>query len=137
MIAATASGGRSDLQIRRFVSALVICASATLIAQTQTPFDLLILNGRVVDGTGAAGVVADIGIRDGRIVAVGRNFSSSAATSKIDAAGLVVSPGFIDVHTHADDIASRPLAIAAARHWMSATNSTRSGRRACRSTSRR
>ena len=97
-------------RLRRFVSALVICASATLIAQAPPPFDLVILNGRVIDGTGAAGRLTDIAIRDGRIVSVGGNFSSGAATAAIDASGLVVTPGFIDVHTHADDIASRPFA---------------------------
>ena len=110
MIAPKVPGGRSVTRLRRFVSALVICASATLIAQAPPPFDLVILNGRVIDGTGAAGRLTDIAIRDGRIVSVGGNFSSGAATAAIDASGLVVTPGFIDVHTHADDIASRPFA---------------------------
>jgi N-acyl-D-amino-acid deacylase len=89
---------------------MAICAGATLIAQTPAaPFDLLVLNGRVIDGTGATGRVTDIGIRRGRIVSLG-SLSTSSATARIDAAGQVVAPGFIDVHTHADDIASHPLA---------------------------
>lgn len=62
--------------------------------------DVLIKNGSVVDGSGAPAVLADVGVRDGRIVAVGATDEEAAAT--IDAAGQVVSPGFVDPHTHYD-----------------------------------
>lgn len=62
--------------------------------------DLILENGTIVDGTGAAGYTGSVGIRDGRIVACGTVEESAART--LDASGLVVAPGFIDPHTHYD-----------------------------------
>jgi len=61
---------------------------------------LVIRNGRIVDGTGAEGYQGDLAIEDGKIVAVGRYEGKGA--SEIDAKGMVVAPGFIDIHTHYD-----------------------------------
>jgi N-acyl-D-amino-acid deacylase len=81
------------------LSAAVLAAQAPAPAQ---PFDLLIRDGRVFDGTGNPAFPADIGVRDGRIVATGR-LGEAAAARVIDAAGKFVAPGFIDIHSHADD----------------------------------
>src|SRR3989441_1402265 len=62
--------------------------------------DLLIRNGTIVDGSGAARYRGDIGIKDGRLVEIGRIRSRAERT--IDADGLIVAPGFIDGHTHMD-----------------------------------
>jgi N-acyl-D-aspartate/D-glutamate deacylase len=62
--------------------------------------DKIIKGGRVVDGTGAAPVTADVGIKDGQIVAVGK--LTDAARETIDADGLMVAPGWVDIHTHYD-----------------------------------
>ena len=64
-------------------------------------FDLLIINGTVFDGTGAPGVRADVGI-DGRRVSEVSDLRDATATRVIDAIGMSVTPGFIDVHSHAD-----------------------------------
>jgi N-acyl-D-amino-acid deacylase len=65
-------------------------------------YDLLIRNGTVVDGTGGAPFQADIAIRDGRIAEIGAISASATASEEIDASGNIVTPGFVDIHTHYD-----------------------------------
>ncbi|HAO87781.1 MAG TPA: aminoacylase, partial [Gammaproteobacteria bacterium] len=67
---------------------------------TQDRFDILIRDGRVIDGTGTPWYNADVGIIGDRIVRVG-DLSDATANQVINARGLTVSPGFIDPHTHA------------------------------------
>ena len=64
-------------------------------------FDMLIKNGTVVDGTGVPGAVKDIAIKDGKIVALGEGIGGGAK-EVLDATGLLVTPGFVDIHTHYD-----------------------------------
>lgn len=79
-------------------------------AAAQAPrYDLLVFGGLVIDGSGAAARRADVAVKDGRIAAIG-SLPRGSAKDTIDATRLVVAPGFIDVHTHADDLGETPLA---------------------------
>ena len=74
--------------------------------------DIVIENGFVIDGTGAAGVRADVAVQADRIVGIG-NLAGTTARARIDAAGMAVTPGFIDTHSHADlSLLARPDAPA-------------------------
>jgi N-acyl-D-amino-acid deacylase len=64
-------------------------------------YELVIANGMVVDGTGAAGYRADLGLEYGRIAAIG-DLQAAPAARRLDASGRVVCPGFIDMHAHSD-----------------------------------
>ena len=64
-------------------------------------FDAVVRNGRVVDGTGAPWFPADVAVRDGRIAAVGR-LEGARAALEVDATGMTVAPGFVDIHEHSD-----------------------------------
>lgn len=71
-------------------------------------YDCIIRHGRIVDGSGNPAYFADLGIKNGRLVKIGK--ISGTASKEIDATGLIVAPGFIDVHTHADEIGEQPKA---------------------------
>ncbi|MDE2877749.1 D-aminoacylase [Candidatus Palauibacter soopunensis] len=78
----------------------------------DAPYDLVIVGGTVVDGTGADRFTADVGIRGGRVVEVARDGGlSGRGAEEIDASGLIVSPGFVDHHNHVQNqVHRRPLA---------------------------
>ena len=98
---------RMRLRLGRVMSAVVVGGlGGRAQPHPPQPFDLLILNGRVLDGSGNPWVREDLGIRADRIVARGR-LAGAAATRTIDAEGLAVAPGFIDVHSHAGGSVAR------------------------------
>ncbi len=85
----------------RFASivTLAVLACGTPAAH-QRPLEVLILGGKVLDGAGNPWVRADVGVRDDRIVFVGQA-TGAEARDTVDASGLIVAPGFWDVHSHA------------------------------------
>ena len=94
-------------RIHAFVLAAFAAAGVAAAEAQPEPFDVLIRNGRVMDGSGNPWMRADIGIRGGVIAAVG-NLRAARATLTIDAADRLVTPGFIDVHSHAAEGLTRP-----------------------------
>lgn len=97
-------------RLRLVAAAALLATAAAGSAGAQergTHFDLLLRGGRVLDGTGTPWIRADIGIVDGRIAAVGL-LQDATADRVVDVAGQVVAPGFIDIHSHADDNTRRP-----------------------------
>jgi len=87
-------------------SALQVKSSTPAAASTAVPFDIVISGGRVIDGTGNPWFLADVGIRDGRIAAIGDLCAPASgncpAGRRIDANGLYVTPGFIDMLGHSE-----------------------------------
>src|SRR5881392_1019933 len=67
----------------------------------QETYDIVIANGNAIDGSGGRRWLADVGIRSGKIAAIG-DLSKAARKRTIDANGLIVAPGFIDMHNHSD-----------------------------------
>lgn len=90
---------------------LLICVVLVLAARHAIPqqpvYDLLIKNGRVIDGTGNPWFYADVAVKDGKIATLGK-LDGARATRTIDAKGLYVVPGFIDIHSHADNGLAEP-----------------------------
>ena len=66
----------------------------------RAAYDLVVRNGQIIDGSGGAPYVADIGVKDGLIARIGSNLARGER--EIDAAGRIVTPGFVDIHTHYD-----------------------------------
>jgi N-acyl-D-amino-acid deacylase len=86
--------------------ALCLLTLSTLVCAAD--HDLLIKNARIVDGTGAVAFLGTVGIKSGRVSAVGTVSGTTERT--LDAGGKVLAPGFLDVHTHSEDICQIPAA---------------------------
>ncbi|MGZ5568247.1 MAG: N-acyl-D-amino-acid deacylase family protein [Limisphaerales bacterium] len=100
------TGGISYLQPVQKLLCVTFAFALALVAQAQT-YDLILRNGQIIDGTGSPAFHGDVAIKNGRIAAVGN--VTGKAKREMDVAGKVIAPGFIDVHTHAEDIEKLPL----------------------------
>jgi len=80
----------------RALAVILLLAVTSWAASAQKPFDIIITHGHIIDGTGSPWYTGDIGIRDGRIAAIG-SLTSAPRTRTIDAHGKIVAPGFIDM----------------------------------------
>jgi N-acyl-D-amino-acid deacylase len=96
------------MPLRAFSGILAVFLAAPVPAPAPG-LDLLLRDATVVDGSGAPAFRADVGIKDGKIARVG-DLKDASAKRTIDVSGLIVAPGFIDAHTHADDLAKKPRA---------------------------
>ncbi len=115
-----ASGGGRRVPAFHGAHVVVVLAAlgasmGTMPGQTE-PFDLMLVGARVVDGTGNPWYYADVGIEGDRIVAVGQ-LEGATATRIVDATGKLIVPGFIDLHSHADDAGSGPTGLRSEDPW--------------------
>lgn len=92
--------------MKSFWATLVL--ASTLLSLRAENYELILRNGRVADGSGNPARFADVAIKDGRIAAIGK--IKEHADKELDARGMIIAPGFIDVHTHAEEIDDHPLA---------------------------
>ena len=104
------------MKIFKYFVAAVLLSSLVLLApprqisaSTEKIYDLIITNGRIVDGTGNPWFRADVGIKNGKIIKIGR-LNPLDGEQIIDAQNKIVAPGFIDVHTHVEGIYGTPEA---------------------------
>src|SRR5688572_14966887 len=87
--------------MRNIMCSIVMLAFVSILASAQAGYDLVIRDARIVDGSGNPWYQGDVGIREGRIAAIGR-LTTDGARRILEAGGRIVAPVFIDVRTHAE-----------------------------------
>lgn len=104
-------------RVRRVLAQIVLAGAALAApAVAQQSFDLLLRGGTVVDGTGAEPRTADVGIRDDRVAAIG-DLTAATANTVIDAAGLLLAPGFVDCTRMSTPTSRACRAATTSRGW--------------------
>lgn len=98
----------ADRETMRRIPLILLALNLTMAAFGADEWDIVIKGGTIIDGTGKAAFRGDVAIRDGRIAQVG--VVENGGRREINASGLVVAPGFIDVHTHVEGIFGEPRA---------------------------
>jgi N-acyl-D-amino-acid deacylase len=106
------AAGKRHVRSRTLMITAAVITWASSLAMTRAEsvepeFDIVLRNGRIVDGTGNPAIHADLAIKERKVAAIGR--IGARGMQEYDATGLVIAPGFIDVHTHAEDIDDQPL----------------------------
>jgi len=109
-----------------FLMAIFLLSSCRVTTPDEGDFDILITDGKIVDGTGQHMFYGDIGIKGDIIAEIG-NLEGKKAAKIIDAKGMVVSPGFIDIHTHCEDGLSDPDAKANLNYLIQGTTTVVTG----------
>ena len=79
---------------------ILLALSVASLGHAQTAYDLLLEGGHVIDGRNGIDGVRDVAIKDGKIAAVAPNIPATQATKTVNAAGLYVTPGLVDIHVH-------------------------------------
>ncbi len=96
-------GSKPSVGILTLLLLFFLLAPQSTFSQTNPTYDILIINGKILDGSGTPWYYGDIAINGDKIVAVGQLKGKAKGKEVIDATGLTVSPGFIDIHSHAYD----------------------------------
>lgn len=100
---------KSRARLSCVVGLAVVAVAAVSLYVRASRYDVLITNAQIIDGSGGPRFRGDVGLKDGRIVKVG-TITGGRARRVIDAGGRIVAPGFIDVHTHVEEIQNSPAA---------------------------
>src|SRR3989442_7816591 len=82
------------------MSGKLVILLIAVIAYAQTDYDFLLKGGHVIDGKNSINAVRDVAIKDGKIAAVATNIAPARALKVVDASGLYVTPGLVDIHVH-------------------------------------